>query len=80
MATHGYRDYETAIHPFFLELDEFINNKAMDFGMSFEELVAEKVALKARAFNTLDNNEPSDPTESERSLASEAYRKASDGE
>jgi len=77
MATHGYREYELAIHPFFLALDQFINNKAMDFGMSFEELVSEKVALKARAFNALDNTEP---TESEREAERGAYRKASDGE
>lgn len=56
MATHGYRDYETAIHPFFMALDAFINNRAMDFGMGFEELVTEKVSTKARRFNTLDNN------------------------
>lgn len=80
MATHGYRDYELAIHPFFLALDEFINNKAMDLGMSFEELVAEKVALKARAFNTLDNNEPSDLKDHELEAMMDAYRKASDGE
>jgi len=80
MATHGYRDYEQAIHPFFLALDGYINNKAMDLGLGFEELVSEKVAIKARAFNTLDNNEPTDPTESETAAAREAYRKASDGE
>jgi len=80
MATHGYRDYEMAIHPFFISLDSFINNRAMDFGLSFEELVSEKVSKKARVFNTLDNNEKPEPTESDKAAASEAYRKASDGE
>lgn len=80
MATHGYRDYETAIHPFFIALDAFINNRAMDFGMGFEELVTEKVASKARRFNTLDNNEKPEPTDSDKAAAIEAYRKASDGE
>ena len=80
MATHGYRDYETAIHPFFLALDSFIDNRAMDFGVTFNELVSEKVSKKARVFNTLDNNEKPAPTDHDRELAREAYRKASDGE
>lgn len=80
MAANGYRDYETAIHPFFMALDSFVNNRAMDFGMGFEELVTEKVSTKARRFNTLDNNEKSAPTESDKAAAVEAYRKASDGE
>ena len=80
MAINGQRDYETAIHPFFIALDAFINNKAMDFGMSFEEFISEKVAIKARSFNTLDNNEPKEPTERDRFNDAEAYRKASDGD
>jgi hypothetical protein len=39
--------------------------------------VSNKVDLKARAFNTLDNNEPNDFDIDE---AAESYRKASDGE
>ena len=77
MAIHGHRDYELAIYPFFLALDHFINNRSMDFGLSFEQFVDEKVAKKARLFNTLDNNEP---TEIDHMSAAEAYRKASDGE
>ncbi len=77
MAAHGRRDYEDSIHLFFMALDHYINNKAMDLGQSFEELVSSKVDLKARAFNTLDNNEPNDFDIDE---AAEAYRKASDGE
>ena len=49
----------------------------MDFGMSFEQFIDEKVSKKARVFNTLDNNEP---TEQDYESAAEAYRKASDGE
>lgn len=79
MATHGYRDYETAIHPFFLALDSFIDNRAMDFGVTFNELLSEKVSKKARVFNTLDNNEKPAPTDHDRELAREAYRAASHG-
>ena len=78
MAIQGHRNYELAIHPFFIALDEFINNRAMNFGISFEAHIDEKVSAKARRFNTLDNNEP-EPTESDHDAA-EAYRKASDGE
>ena len=77
MAIHGYRDYELAIHPIFMALDHFINNRAMDFGLSFEQFIDEKVSKKARVFNTLDNNEP---TEQDHESAAEAYRRASDGE
>jgi hypothetical protein len=79
MAANGYRDYETAIHPFFMALDSFVNNRAMDFGMGFEELVTEKVSTKARRFNTLDNNEPLAPTDSEKDVDRDSYRKASNG-
>ena len=77
MAIHGYREYELAIHPFFLALGNFINNRSMDFGLSFEQFIDEKVAKKARLFNTLDNNEP---TEIDHQSAADAYRKASHGE
>ena len=77
MAIHGYSDYELAIHPFFMALDQFINNRSIDFGVSFEQFIAEKVAKKARLFNTLDNNEP---TAQGYESAADAYRKASDGE
>lgn len=80
MAANGYRDYDSAIHPFFMALDGFVNNRAMDFGLSFEELVIEKVSTKARLFNTLDNNEKLAMTENEKDAARNAYRKASDGD
>ena len=71
MAAHEYRDYELAIHPFFIALEQFINNKSMDFGQSFEEFINEKVSIKARLFNTMDNTDQYD---------AEAYRRESDGE
>ena len=80
MAANGYRDYETAIHPFFMALDSFVNNRAMDFGLGFEELVTEKVSTKARRFNTLDNNEKLPLSDSEKEAARETYRMASNGE
>ena len=78
MAIEGQNDYELAIHPFFEALSHYINNLAINLGHSFESLINEKVALKAKAFNTMDvNNEIYEDTPDD---DAEAYRKASDGE
>jgi hypothetical protein len=78
MASHGHFNYDIAIHDFYEGLNQYINNRAMDLGLGYEQLVEEKVALKARTFNTIDTNEAlsRDSVESD----AEAYRKASDGE
>jgi len=77
MAAHGFTDFDKAKPEFQIALTHFINNRAVDFGLSFEELINEKVALKARQFNTLNNI----PDEEENlSDAARAYREASDGE
>jgi len=72
MAAHGFRVYDEAIFDFYDALFHYINNRAMLFGQSFEELISEKVSLKARQFNTLKNSG---------NLSKEVtdYRKASDG-
>ncbi len=77
MAAHGYTDYEEAIGPYLSALTHHTNNRAMDFGMSFEELIKEKVAIKARQFNTLNNTEDDDDGITE---AARQYRRLSDGE
>jgi len=77
MAAHGFTDFEDGKKPFLTALVHHINNRAVDFGVSFEELITEKVALKARQFNTL-NNIPDD--EENLTDAARAYREASDGE
>src|SRR3546814_17660487 len=46
MAAHGFTEWEDAIVPFRMALYHYINNRAMDGGMSFEELINEKVAIK----------------------------------
>lgn len=77
MAAHGFRDYDEAIKPFLSALCHYINNRAMDWGCAFEELINEKVATKARQFNTLNNTEDDDGGITE---AARAYRRLSDGE
>ena len=77
MAAHGYADYEEAIAPYLSALTHHANNRAMDFGCSFEEFIREKVAIKARQFNTINNTEDDDDGITD---AARAYRRASDGE
>ncbi|HNV87617.1 MAG TPA: hypothetical protein PKL53_01510 [Methylotenera sp.] len=47
--------FNKAISDFYDALFHYINNRGMLFGQSFEELISEKVSLKARQFNTLKN-------------------------
>lgn len=77
MATHGLRDYDQAKTPFMLAVFHYINNRAMDWGCSFEDLINEKVSIKARQFNTLNNTEDDDDGFTD---TARAYRRASDGE
>lgn len=77
MAAHGFRDYDDAKQPFMKALMHYINNRAMDWGCSFEELINEKVSIKARQFNTLNNIPDDDDGITD---AARAYREASDGQ
>jgi len=77
MAAHGYRDYDEAKAPFMSALYHYINNRAMDWGCAFDDLINEKVSTKARQFNTLNNTEDDDDGITE---AARAYRRLSDGE
>lgn len=77
MAAHGFRYWEEAIEPFRSALFHYINNRAMDGGMSFDELMNEKVSIKGRQFNTLNNIPDDDDGITD---AVRAYRAASDGE
>jgi hypothetical protein len=77
MAAHGFRDYNEAKEPFMKALYHYMNNRAMDWGCSFEELINEKVSIKARQFNTLNNAVDDDDGITD---AARAYREASNGE
>lgn len=78
MAAHGITDYEQCIHSFYLEVEMFINNKAMDDGTTFEQFIHERVAHKARSFNIILDEELNIPLQT--ASEAEAYKKASDGE
>lgn len=81
MAAHRYRDWDIARPAFVSALVAFINNRAMDLGLAFEDLVNEKVSIKARQFNTLNNlDDQNKDDEYWLEEAIKAYREASDGE
>jgi hypothetical protein len=78
MAIEKQHEYDLAIHPFYEDLYFYINNLAMNMGMDFDQLMREKVAFKARHFNTIDVNQEIYEAYVDEEVA--AYRKASDGE
>jgi len=75
MAANGRTDYQTSIHPFLIDLESHIENEANSFGFLIDTFVSQKVAFKARQFNTLINPPAEEPIDQ-----AEAYRRASDGE
>lgn len=81
MAAEGQSDYELAIHPFYEALSHHINNQSMNRGATFEEIIREKVGIKARSFNTIDvNAEINEAYINEEVRAMREYEKASNGE
>ncbi len=81
MAAEGYTNYDEAVHNFFEALTHHINNKSMNLGLTFESYVKEKVALKARLFNTIDvNAEIYESYVDEEIRAMREYEKQSNGE
>ena len=83
MAKHGFEAgqlYE-AKDDLFAKLHDYIDQKAYDLGLSFDDYIAERLALKRRQFNTAINNPDQEAERQARELAEQAkaYRKASGG-
>jgi len=76
MALNANDDPDTAFRTFFDVLSHHLFDKAQRFGIPIDEMIMSKVLPKARLFNTLNTN----PEDTHLSIASEAYRRASDGE
>ena len=82
MARERITDLYEGQEAFITALYAYHADKANFLGMPFDDYVAEKVAIKARQFNTILNNpdlEAERQTE-ELAKATKAYRKAADGE
>ncbi len=78
MAARGITDYEDAINDFELQVELYINSKAMDDGANFDDYIHERVANKAKVFGIALDNELTIPVKTQ--SEAEAYRKASDGD
>ncbi len=81
MAKHGFEAgqlYE-AKDDLFAKLHDYIVQKAYDLGLSFDDYIAERLALKRRQFNTAINNPDQEAERQAKELAEQAkaYRKAS---
>jgi hypothetical protein len=76
MAANGHDEHDLAYPVFFDVLAHHIYMLAQKVEMPVDDFIRQKVGVKARLFNTLNNN----LEEQDLSFNSEAYRRASDGE
>jgi len=83
MAKHGFAATELyeANEDFMAKLTEYIDQKAYDLGLPFDDYIAEKLALKRRQFNTGLNDAELEEKRKAKELEEQAkaYRKASGG-
>ncbi|OIQ95297.1 replication initiation factor [mine drainage metagenome] len=75
MAREGITDLFDGVEAYYRGLCNHLNNRAANGGASFEGFVDERVAIKAKRFNSILNKQAA-----EDELTSEEYRKHSDGE
>jgi len=75
MAREGITDLFDGVEAYYRGLCDYLNNRAANGGVSFEGLIEERVAIKAKRFNSILNKQSAEnvPT-------AEDYRKASNGE
>lgn len=78
MAIGKQTDFSLAGHGYFEDLYHYTNNLAMNIGTDLDHLIQEKVAAKARQFNTMDVQQ--EIYESDADDVADVYRKQSDGE
>lgn len=76
MAREGVTDYGAALELYCTRLYHYINNRSMDDGASFDDYIGERVAIKAKRFNSILNRQKS--ADLDRSV--DDYRRLSDGE
>lgn len=79
MAREGIHDFYDGSQAFEAAMYDYHNSKSLLIGQSFDGYVAERVAIKAREFNSILNPKPEVDQNAEINRAAEAYRKASGG-
>lgn len=75
MAREGITDLLEGVDAFYRGLYHYLNNRTMNMGTGFDEYVNERIALKAKRFNSILNKSDDIQIDS-----SDEYRKQSDGE
>lgn len=75
MAREGIRDFYQGTEALITQLYHYLNNRAMNAGASFDDFVDERIAVKAKRFNSILN-----PIIDQQEADSAAYRRLSDGE
>ncbi|MBU1691649.1 MAG: replication initiation factor [Gammaproteobacteria bacterium] len=82
MAREGIKDLYAGYEAFIAALYDYHAGKSQFLGLPFDDYIAEKVAIKARLFNSILNGK--EPTAAEKQVEqdrlAEQYRKQSDGE
>jgi hypothetical protein len=76
MAREGISDFYQGMKAFQTALSNYLNNRAIYDGAYFDDYIAERIAQKARRFNSILNKLKEDDYDD----AAEQYRKQSDGE
>ncbi|MBZ0095386.1 MAG: replication initiation factor [Sulfuricella sp.] len=82
MAREGIKDLYAGYEAFIAGLYSYHADKSQFLGLPFDDYIAEKVAIKARLFNSiLNGNEPTEAQkQAEQDKLAAQYRKQSDGE
>ena len=78
MAREGIMDLYDGVEAYYRGLYHHLNNRAMNVGATYEEFIQERIAIKAKRFNSILN--AIDDVNNHENYSSEEYRRLSDGE
>lgn len=79
MAKHGITDYGDGLDRFLFDLYGYLQRSGEFMGLSAESFLIEKVRLRAKDFNTIQNRLDVEWTRLENNKTADDYRKASNG-
>ncbi len=80
MAREGIHDFDAGINVFKNSLYDHHERKSFYLGLPFDDYINEKVASKARQFNSILNRQVEAEEQAELNRSAAEYRKRSDGE
>ncbi len=79
MARERIRDFDTGLNAFKDSLYDHHERKSFYLGLPFDDYINEKVAIKARQFNSILNRQVEAEEQAELNRSAAEYRKQSDG-